>query len=169
MRFDPRLQHGVDVYPERVGGFGRGRTRVEGKRALWPADAFEEAKPNLIAEGEHEPARVEQTELEKRIGFFAALAFDQGNRAIAVLLGDRAGCYELITEAIFVRSRFAADRGPRSEQKGVLDALPAELHAAAELRAVEVDQKARERDLFESAGVGYRCHSLRFRTCRGRT
>ena len=62
MRFDTRLHHLVDIDPERVGVFGRGRTRVEGERALWPSDAFEEAESNLIAESEQESARVEQFE-----------------------------------------------------------------------------------------------------------
>ena len=84
-------------------------------------------------------------------------------------LGDRAGCQQLIAEPILARRGFAADRNPRSEQKRVLYALPADLHPAVKLRVVEVDQKPRERDLFEPSGIGYCRHSFRFRTCRGQT
>ena len=76
MGFDTRLQYGVDVDPERIAGFCRWWARDATERALWPADAIEEFVLNLITEREHEPARVEQLELEKRAGLFAALAFN---------------------------------------------------------------------------------------------
>ena len=154
VRFDARLDQGVDVRAEGLRLSRRSMTRFDGEASLGPAEALDEPSAYLVLEREEEPPRLDQLEIEEGLTLLALLFLDALDHARVVATADDPGVHELDAEALAGQVRFGKDGAAVPQQEGLLHAVPEDLYGPVESRAVKIQHEGRKRGLLQVPLLG---------------